>query len=146
MREMLKNVINAHRATDSYKREQIRCGDHAAFVLLVGAMLDESVNRDGEEAGGKSQSGEQNQNVMEGEIVSGEQNPKNRHADRAQRDEAILHLAARKIACRKAAHAYADGDCGLKNAGASRGGMQNIAAIKNDVGGEQRAQKPEIGA
>src|SRR5690349_3413079 len=84
--------------------------------------------------------------MIEGKIVGGEQNAENRHADRAERDQAILDLPAGEIACGKAAHADADCHGRLKNAGASRSGVQNIAAVENDVRGEQRAQKPEISA
>jgi hypothetical protein len=81
---VLEDVIEAGRAPDADKREQIGGGDDPAFILFIGAVLNERVHRYGKETGGESEGREQPQNSGEGKVWSGEQDPEHGHADRAQ--------------------------------------------------------------
>ena len=52
---MRKDVINASFDANADEGIEIGCGDDAAFVLLFGAMLDESVDGNDEEPSGDPQ-------------------------------------------------------------------------------------------
>ncbi len=55
MNECGKDVVDAGRKRDSHKRQQIRRCNDAAFVFFRRAMLNQSIDRHGEEAGPKAQ-------------------------------------------------------------------------------------------
>jgi hypothetical protein len=68
---VLEDVINAGRPSNADKGKQVRRSDHAAFIFLVGAMLNQRVDRNREEAGGKAQSREQFQHMGKRETLRG---------------------------------------------------------------------------
>ncbi len=68
-----------------------------------------------------------------------------RHADGAERNEAVLDFVAAEQPGDHAADADADGQRGVEIAGLGLPDMQNIGTVDDDGGEEQRAEEPEVG-
>src|SRR5208337_141531 len=141
---MLEEIVNARRSADTNKRKKVRCSNHPAFVLFVGAVLNQSIDGDSEETGREAKGGEQYQHMRERQISGGKQDSEQGHADGAERNQSVFDFAARKITRREAAEADADRDCSLQYPRARGGAVQHVLAIEDDIGRQQRAQKPEI--
>ena len=71
--------------------------------------------------------------------------PVQRHADGAERNEAVFNFVAAEQAGDHAADADADGESGVEIAGLSLADVENIGTVDDDGGEEQRAKEPEVG-
>ena len=70
--EVGEDEIGAGGDRDSDKREQVGGGDDAALVLFRGAMLNQSVDGDGEEAGPEAKRAEQDRGSDEPDVHGAE--------------------------------------------------------------------------
>ena len=70
---MSKDVVNTGFDANADEGIEIGRGDDAAFVLLFGAMLDESVDGNDEEPSGKPQQGKKNKYGGKANAVEGQQ-------------------------------------------------------------------------
>src|SRR5580704_14273052 len=77
--------------------------------------------------------------------MDGNRESKQRHADGAQRDEAILDLARGEKSCGVAAKTDAYGQCCLQVPAMRFVDVQDFTAVKDNHELEQRAEKPEVG-
>jgi len=108
-------------------------------------MLDQRIHRYRKKSREESECGQQRRNHDEGAVRNPQRRSDNRHPNRAQRDQSIFDLARRKISSRNAAHADADRERGGEIGGTLLANMKNVAAVNQNRGDKQRAQKPEVG-
>ena len=80
-----------------------------------------------------------------GGAIEIEQRAEDRHAHRAQRNQAVFDFSAGKISCRDAAEADADPYGGLQVADVRVVNAQNVVAVDDDGELQQRGEEKEIG-
>ena len=80
-----------------------------------------------------------------GGAIEIEERAEERHAYRAEWNQAVFDFSAGKIARREAAEADADPDGGLQVADVRVVNAQNVVAVDDDGELQQRGEKPEIG-
>ncbi len=85
----------------------------------------------------KPSSPKQNGGTDEADVHGAERDAGARHADGAERDEAVLDLVAAENAGDHAADADANGECGVEITGLGLADVQNIGT-EDDDGGEQQ--------
>src|SRR5437899_5583872 len=107
-------------------------------------MLDQCIDRNTKESREKSEQSKYCCHLNESNPAAAEYCSKERHAGRAQWDEAIFDFVSGKISGCQASDPNPDGDGCLQVSIALRLEVQDVAAIKNNVGLEQHSEEPEV--
>jgi hypothetical protein len=116
-----------------------------AFFFLAAALLQERVQRHGEETRGKAEQDERKRRVAIGRRRPGHQGEAKAHQDRTERHQPELDVIAGEPAGGETAEADADGEKGGEQADVKLIEMEQLLAEGEDVDVHQRAKKPEIG-
>ena len=140
-----EKVVGAGGKENSDERKQIRGGNHAAFFFRARAVLDQGVERHGEETAEKSEQCEMRAGALN--CVAGiiKQRAKDGHAERAERDQAVFDFAAGEIPGDEAAHSDADSDRGLEIADVRFVHAQDVVAVNDDGELQQSGEEPKVG-
>ena len=81
-----EQVVSAGCGENTDKRKQVGGGDHAAFAGGIGAVLNQSVDGDGEEASEKAEQREEKLHLPKCQASARYQQTENRHPDCSERD------------------------------------------------------------
>jgi len=130
---------------DSDKREQVGGRDDTALVLFGGAMLDERVYGNCEEAGPEAQSGKEYCGSNEADVHSAEGDGGQGHADGTERDEAVFNLVAADEAGNHTADADANSERGIQVTSFGLADVQDVGAIYDDGREKKGTEEPEVG-
>src|SRR5579862_1126277 len=173
MKDGGEKIIGSGGDENTDEREKVRRGDHSAFLFGARAMLDQGVQGNSKEPAEKAEQAQvwntqtnggydevtkfyrRRAALMErsgaepvckqfGRLAEVKQRSENRHAERANGNQAHFDFAARKITGGKTTESYTDADGGLQVTGARVVNVQHVMAVHHDGELQQRGEKPQI--
>ena len=107
MRDLRQQEMRARRQKNADERQQVGRGQHLALFILVRTMLQQRGNRHDEKAAGETERRNQDHGPHDRSARQRERRGYNRHAERAERHQAVFDFAAGKVPRRHAAQADA---------------------------------------
>src|SRR4029077_15394689 len=126
-------VICARSNTYAYERKPVCRAENAALVFLLRNVLNQRADWHDKESAGETQPREQQQHRFKCQSRNRQAEPQQRHAQRAQRNQPVFDLSARKKSSCEAADADSNGYRSLKKPSVRGVQMQNILAVKENV-------------
>ena len=145
MRDLRQQEMRARRQKNADERQQVGRGQHLALFLLVRTMLQQRGNRHDEKAAKETQRRDQNHGARDRSARQHKRCGYDRHADCAERHQAVLDLAAGKVPGRHAARPDAQRQRHPEPPDAHFVQMQHLEAVEKQVQEQQLAEKTEIG-